>query len=162
MAEGRIATFGSDGAYRRCIEAKLTWPTADKYIAVSGRRLLLGDYRLDYPWVFAAQRQGAAPGRFQNPAMAVQDVGGRIYVADQGNDRIQVFRASHHDEPECVIKTPGGPLAVDVRGPWMAVLTDHNTLAVLRMTDESGQPVATLDVGSGGHSVAIGPESTFS
>ena len=116
MEEGRIATSAADGGYRKCIEAKLTWPTADKYIAVSGRRLLVGDYRQDYPWVFSAQRQGTAPGRFQNPAMATQDAEGRIYVADRGNGRIQVFRADRHDEPERIIKTAGGPVAVDVRG----------------------------------------------
>jgi DNA-binding beta-propeller fold protein YncE len=161
MAEGRIATFAADGSYRKCIEARLTWPTADKYIAVSGRRLLVGDYRQDYPWVYCAQRQGTAPGRFQNPVMAAQDAEGRVYVADQGNGRIQVFPAERHERPERIIKTVGGPLAVDLRGPWMALLTDRNTLVVFPRTDESGRPAATLDIGSGGHSVAVGPESTF-
>jgi sugar lactone lactonase YvrE len=161
MAEGRVATFGADGSYRNCIEAKLASPTADKYLAVSGRRLLVGDYRQDYPWVYCAQRQGTAPGRFQNPAMATQDAEGRVYVADRGNGRIQVFRADPQDQPERIIQTAGGPLAVDVRGPWMALLTDRNTLVVFRRTDESGRPVATLNIGVGGHSVAVGPEATF-
>ena len=96
IEEGRIAIFSPDGVYRRCIEAKLAWPTADKYIVASGRRLLAGDYRLDYPWVFSARRQGTSPGRFQNPAMATQDAEGRTYVADRGNGRIQVFSADNH------------------------------------------------------------------
>ena len=161
MAEGRVATFDADGGYRKCIEAKLTWPTDDKYIAVSGQRLLVGDYRQDYPWVFSVQQQGTAQGRFQNPAMATQDAEGRVYVADRGNGRIQVFRADRHDEPDRIIKTAGNPLAVDVRGRWMAVLTDRNTLIVFNRTDESDRPAATLDIGPGGHSVAVGPESTF-
>ena len=36
MEEGRIAIFGRDGAYRKCLDARMTWPTAHKYIAASG------------------------------------------------------------------------------------------------------------------------------
>jgi hypothetical protein len=161
--EGRIAIFSPDGAYQRCIEAKLTWPTADKYIVASGRRILAGDYRLDYPWVFSARRQGASPGRFQNPTMAIQDAEGHVYVADRGNDRIQVFSADNHAAPQRIIKMPGGagPLAVDVRGPRMAVLTDRGALLAFDRSGDVDRPVASLEIGPGAHSVAIGPKATM-
>jgi hypothetical protein len=159
--EGRIAVFTADDVYRRCIEAKLTWPTADKYILAAGRRMLLGDYRLDYPWVFSARRQGASPGCFQNPTMATQDAEGRTYVADRSNGRIQVFSADNQAAPQRIIKMPGGagPLALDVRGPRLAVLTDRGTLLVFHRSDDADRPVASLDIGPGARSVAIGPKS---
>jgi len=161
--EGRIEVFSPNGVYRKCIEMKLTWPTADKYLVASGRRLLAGDYRLDYPWVFSARRQGASPGTFQNPAMATQDAEGRTYVADRGNGRIQVFSADNHLAPQRILKMPGGakPLAVDVRGRALAVLTDRNALVVFDRSNDVDRPVASLDVGPGAHSVAIGSKATI-
>ena len=161
VEEGRIAIFSPDGVYQRCIEAKLTWPTADKYIVASGRHLLAGDYRLDYPWVFSTRRQGTSPGRFQDPAMATQDADGHTYVADRGNGRIQVFTADSHAIPQRIIKIPSGagPLALDVRGSQMAVLTDLGTLLVFDRSANVDRPVASLDVGPGARSVAIGPKA---
>ncbi len=151
MEEGRIAIFGPDGAYRKCLEARLAWPTADKYIAVLGGRILLGDYRQDYPWVFSAERQGELPGRFQSPAMATLDAQGRIYVADRGNGRIQIFDAQNHVTPRRIIKLPGGagPLALALHAKQLAAVTDRNSLLLLDLSDGADRPVASLDVGAG-------------
>jgi hypothetical protein len=161
--EGRIEVFSPGNAYRKCIAMKLVWPTADKYIVASDRRLLAGDYRLDYPWVFSPRRQGAAPGRFRNPAMATLDAKGRIHVADRGNGRIQVFSGEDHAAPQQIVTMPGGvnPFALDLRGSTMAVLTDRNALLVFNRSTDADRPVASLDIGPAARSVAIGPKGTI-
>jgi hypothetical protein len=159
MEEGHIAIFGPDGVYRKCLDAPLKWPTADKYIATTPGRILMGDYRQDFPWVFSAERQGEQPGRFKNPAMATLDAQGRIYVADQGNGRIQIFDGSDHVTPRRIVKLPGGagPLALALRGKQMAVVTDRNSLLLLDLSDDADRPVASLGIGPGAHCVAFGP-----
>jgi len=164
MEEGRIAVFGPDGGYRKCLEARVTWPTADKYIAAIGGRILMGDYRQDYPWVFSAERQGEAPGRFKTPAMATLDAQGRIYVADRGNGRIQIFDGANHLTPRRIVKLPGGagPLALALRGTHLAAITDRNSLLLLDLSDGTDRPVASLDIGTGARCVAFGAgESVF-
>ena len=162
VEEGRIAIFSPDGIYQQVHRGEsspgqrptsTSWPRA----GVSWRAIIASIILGCSPPGGKARRAG----RFQNPAMATQDAEGRTYVADRGNGRIQVFSADNHAVPQRIIKIPGGagPLALDVRGPQMAVLTDRGTLLVFDLSGDVDRPIASLDVGPGAHSVAIGPKA---
>ena len=119
----------------------------------------MGDYREDYPWVFAAEREGESPGRFKNPAMATLDEQGRIYVADRGNGRVQIFDGNNHSTPRRIVKLPGvlDPMAVALRGTQMAVVSDRNVLLLWELSARGDQPMASHSIGAGARCVAFGP-----
>jgi DNA-binding beta-propeller fold protein YncE len=91
--------------------------------------------------------------------MATLDETGRIYVADRGTGRIQVFDATDHRTPRRIIKLPSGagPMAVAVRGTQMAAVTDRNTLLLWDLSAADERPTASLGIEPGARCVAFGP-----
>ncbi|MFZ2657763.1 MAG: hypothetical protein WAX69_22710 [Victivallales bacterium] len=158
MSEGRIAVFNPDGKYARSLDVRLTWPFNHQYISAWGRRVLLGDYKKDYPWVFSERRAGDAPGRFRNPSMAAPDKDGALYVADTGNSRVQVFDAGKENSPGHVISLNAKPLRLDVRNGTLALLLDDQTLRVLDLKNSPDMELGCVKTGPGAVAVALTPD----
>lgn len=155
----RVAVFDRSGHYRKTL--CLASPANGKrpYLNVSGKWVLVGDLTLDYPWVYATERQGTEPGSFLNPGRVTAGADGHIYVADGGNKRIQIFAPDDHTNPNQVVSVPEGknPVAVSVRDSRMAVLTEQGDLFVYALGNGAPALLASLLIGSDAVSAALGP-----
>lgn len=158
MLGGRVAVFDPSGKYAKSLDAKLTWPYDHQYISAWGKRVLLGDYKKDYPWMFSERRAGDAPGRFKNPSMAAADKDGTLYVADTGNSRIQVFDAGNETSPRQVIPLTAKPLKLAVRDRLLVVVTDDQTLRLLRLKDGTFDALTSTNIGPGAVAAALAPD----
>jgi hypothetical protein len=157
MRSGRVAVFGPQDAYLKSEKVALSWPQEHYCLAGQGRRVFLGHYRQDFPWVFSPQRRGQAAGRFESPSCVALDPRGNVYVADAGNRRVQVFTAVNTETPEQVVPLPARPIAVSARDNLLAVLTDEQSLSVFEQVGGQFSLRTSLKVGRGGRAVAIGP-----
>lgn len=157
MAGGRVAVFDKNGKYRESQKIQLPSPPWTSYLGVTGKRVLLGDYIKDYPWVFSAERKGSGPGAFMNPKAVVQDENGKIYVADTGNCRIQVFDPEKIQTPKKTIPLKSQPLSVALRKNLLAVITADKMLEVYDLTAAPFDPKASAAIGPGAVCVAVSP-----
>ena len=121
--------------------------------------------------------RGSAPGQFDLPHGIARDAGGRLYVADRTNGRIQVFDADGQFLHLWQSEALGRPWSVDIGADGHLYVIDggdleptplrpvHPDRPVLRKLDLEGKIVARwgsfgaargqLDVG---HAIAIGPD----
>ena len=154
MRSGRLAVFDRDGAYLKSIRVPkgVSWTG---YLAVRGRRVLVGDYRTDFPWAFAGRRQGSAPGRFSSPGPVVADEH-RIYVSDSGNKRIQVFSRDDTEKPVGVLKLETRPGPLSVHGSRLLVADDQRNLFVYDMKASGFNRTASLRIRDGAVSLCMG------
>lgn len=161
MSSGRVALFDPEGKYLRSRKLSLPWPQTYCYLAARGPRVFLGDYRKDYPWVFSPRRVGDRPGAFVQPAMAAADEQGRLFVADTGNARVQVFAPGKTAAPEQVLPVPGKPKGLAVRGGRLAVLTADEMLIIFEPAAAGWSQRAAAKVGPGTAAVALGPKDAL-
>lgn len=161
MRSGRVAVFDAQGRYRASERLPVTWPQDDFYLAAEGKRVFLGHYRHDFPWVFSPKRRGEARGRFRDPAGVALDGQGRVFVADRGNRRVQVFSAQDRETPVEVIDLPAAPYALAVRGDLLAVLTDDQSLILLRAVGGGFIAQSSVRLGPAARAVALRPDSAI-
>ena len=117
QASGRIVVFRADGSYARSLHtdlSRLDWRQHLRYLSADGANLLAGTCEEDFPWVYAPEREGRAPGRFASPQQTCVDAHGTVYVADGGNRRIQIFSPEKHDAPARIIPLAFNPSALAV------------------------------------------------
>jgi DNA-binding beta-propeller fold protein YncE len=95
---------------------------------------------------------GDAPARFRSPAGVAVGGGGRVYVADAGNRRVQVFDSVGNwvaswtgPEGDRLVE----PLGIDV-GPDGRVWVADAGAATVRLFTREGVPVFALGGGEGG------------
>jgi len=149
MRNNRITMFDSAGKYVRSETSPrpLRWPRYDTYVTGIGSRVFVGELHLDYPWVFDGKK-GAGPGQFNQPADVATDDGGRTYVADQGNRRIQVFNKTDREKPVYVLLVEGSPVSVAVAAGRIATVTAEGHLFLFAVDADGTNPIASLKVGS--------------
>jgi len=159
MRNGRLAVFDRDGAYLKTIRVPkgVSWSS---YLAVRGRRVLVGDYRTDFSWAFAERRQGRAPGEFSNagPVVAVED---RIFVSDRGNRRIQVFSRQDTEKPVCVLNLETQPGPLSVHGDRLLVADDQRNLFIYDMKADGFKQTASPRIRGGAVSLCMGAEQSI-
>lgn len=156
MRNGRVAVFDRDGAYQQSIKAPVdtSWTA---YLSLRGGRLLLGDYRTDFPWVFDDRRQGDAPGHFQNAGTVVAD-DDRIYVSDRGNNRIQVFDRKNIDTPASVLALEARPGPLAVHGDQLVVADHQRNLFIYAMRAGDFTRTASFRIQDGATALAMAPD----
>ena len=105
-------------------------------------------YDLDGRNIFSIGRYGSSPGGFNKP----NDVfvhGGKYYVADKGNNRVQVFTADglfleeikdRKDDKRLFIEV--GPIAVDSQENLY--IADASTLGVIHVIDKQRNKIASI------------------
>jgi DNA-binding beta-propeller fold protein YncE len=106
-----------DGMFRQVTD--MTWDTSGNiYISDGYINSRIAKYDRDGNWVGSWGEPGSAPGQLNTPHSIAIDHENRIYVADRGNRRIQVFNTSgkvlsiiHIDVPV----PPDAPNAIDNR-----------------------------------------------
>ena len=159
MAGGRVAVFNRDGRYQESLRADPSgwWPNTP-YLASSGKRILVGLYQRDYPWVYAAQRKGRKAGSFLSPQMVAVDRSGSMYVADAGNTRIQIFSPDDTQTPAHIVAMPSKPHRIAVRGHWLAVYGADRNLMLYERTGKEFVRKAVLNIGSAAACLAFGPD----
>ena len=149
MRNNRIAMFDAAGKYVRsgASPRPVRWPHYDTYVAGIGSRVFVGELHLDYPWVFDGKK-GTNPGQFSQPADVATGTGGRTYVADRDNRRIQVFNETEHERPVYVLPVEGSPVSVAVAAGRMAVVTSEGSLHLFAVDVSGADLIASLKVGS--------------
>ncbi|MDP6111216.1 MAG: hypothetical protein QF437_13685 [Planctomycetota bacterium] len=159
MRGGRLAVFDRDGAYLKSIRVPkgVSWSS---YLAVRGRRVLVGDYRTDFPWAFADRRQGSEPGRFSNPGPVVAGQN-RIFVSDGGNKRIQIFSRENTEDPISVLKLETRPVPLSVNGKRLLVADDQRNLFVYDMKAGGYERTGSLRIRDGAVSLCMGLEQSI-
>jgi hypothetical protein len=82
-----------DGLFRQVTD--MTWDSHDNlYISDGYINSRVARYDKDGLWIGSWGEPGSGPGQFNTPHSIVTDLQDRIYVADRGNVRIQVFDTS--------------------------------------------------------------------
>jgi streptogramin lyase len=82
-----------DGQFRQVTD--MTWDSSDNlYISDGYINSRVAKYDKDGNWVGSWGEPGTAPGQFNNLHSIAIDLQNRIYVADRGNLRIQIFDTS--------------------------------------------------------------------
>lgn len=81
---------------------------------------------------------GDRPGQFNNPSGIAHDGSGKIYVADAGNDRIQVFDPkaslpSDSTAPKVTVTKPSGTTAVPVPTTLAGTVTDNTRVGTVEL-----------------------------
>jgi DNA-binding beta-propeller fold protein YncE len=106
-----------DGMFRQVTD--MTWDSdGNTYISDGYINSRIAKFDRDGNWVGSWGEPGSGPGQFNNPHSIAIDHQNRIYVADRGNRRIQVFSTSgevlaiiHIDLPA----PPNAPVAIGAR-----------------------------------------------
>jgi streptogramin lyase len=136
-----------DGMFRQVTD--VTWDSHDNiYISDGYINSRIARYDSDGNWLGSWGEPGAGPAQFSNPHSIVTDRQDRLYVADRGNGRIQVFDTSgkllqiiHIDVPPLPPDAPvpignrpaeigsaaGGPLTMQPGSPWALCITPGAT-----------------------------------
>ena len=111
-------------------------PNGDIYISDGYGNSRVVCLKPDGSFRFAWGSKGTRPGEFHYPHNVVIDSKSRVYIADRGNDRIQVF-------------TPGGRFLTqwqDVGKPFGLFLTPEETLFVADGNPKGPHRVLVLDL----------------
>jgi hypothetical protein len=97
-----------DGMFRQVTD--MTWDSSDNlYISDGYINSRVAKYDKDGNWVGSWGEPGAAPGQFNNVHSIAIDAQNRIYVADRGNVRIQIFDTSGKLLDTIKIEVPASP-----------------------------------------------------
>ena len=151
-----IVVLGSDGTelgnFAEIAKKPSSIDVGDQTVAV-----LDGDYLHtfdhDGSHIFSIGRRGSAAGDFKQPSHVFIH-GGLYYVADRGNNRVQVFAAdgqfleeikSRQGEESLFNKI--GPIAVDSK--QNLYIADGGTLGQINVISKDRRKVATIDIDSG-------------
>jgi streptogramin lyase len=128
-----------DGLFRQVTD--MTWDADDNiYISDGYINSRIAKYDHDGNWLGSWGEPGSGPGQFSTPHSIVSDRQNRLYVADRGNRRIQVFDPAgkllstiHIDVPvpanEAVAigdrpsEEGGGPATMQPGAPWALCMT---------------------------------------
>lgn len=149
---GRVILFDKNGKYIESLDvdkSHLNWRHRYSYMTVLGQNILLGTCEQDYAWVYEARRAGDAPGQFASPAYVTADDTGQIYVADQKNQRVQIFAPGQHEKPVRIVELSFDPkiIAVKKHGDQMLLAVgDDNRVELLGLTKDTQQSLATLKI----------------
>lgn len=104
------------GMFRQVTD--MTWDAADNTYISDGyinSRVVKLDRNGD--WIMSWGEPGSGPGQFSVPHSIASDAAGKIYVADRGNRRIQVFDGDGKFLRQITIDLPPPPDAKRVFGP---------------------------------------------
>jgi DNA-binding beta-propeller fold protein YncE len=153
MQNGRVAVFNPDGTYLRSLRTT-SRVSSSGYLAIHDKRVLIGDVRTDFPWIFDIRRQGDGPGKFRKPSTVAVD-GNRIYVSDTGNKRIQVFSKEEITTPIGVLNLETQPGALAVHGNRLLLVDDRQNLFIYDLTDDQFRRTATFQIRPGAVSVCM-------
>jgi YVTN family beta-propeller protein len=116
--------------------------------------------------------KGSDRGLFENPVGVAQGPGGNLYVADNGNSRVQVFDAAGKVLRVIKLKTRPLDVAVDSSGRLFVCTDDGNKVSVFSadggslgyLVDEKGSPeplkgIRGLTVTPDGDLVGVGGDT---
>ncbi|HEY7209800.1 MAG TPA: peptidyl-alpha-hydroxyglycine alpha-amidating lyase family protein [Bryobacteraceae bacterium] len=110
-----------DGQFRQPTD--VTWnPAGDIFISDGYVNSRVAKYDKNGEWVKQWGESGNAPGQFNTPHSIAADAQGNIYVADRGNQRIQVFDSDGRFLREIKIDVPA---PADAK-PWMGARPGPN------------------------------------
>lgn len=160
MINGRVSIFDDNGKYLKSERVEIGWPPYKKYLTIVGKRILLGDYEKDYPWVFDDKRKGEEPGKFKNPYCVVEK-DGKIYVSDTGNKRIQIFPSTNIEKPEIILNMDIEPGPIAVKGELIAIADNKQMLLIYRFNGKEFLPVSSLKIGMGAVSICFGKDNSI-
>ena len=139
MEEERVAIFGPNGAYRKCLDAQP---------GVADHRQVHRDCRSAHPYGrlpagLSLGLLGRAPGRVagQVQESCHGDSGRpRTHLRCRSGQRTRrIFDGNNHLTPQRIVKLPGGagPLALALRGTLVATVTDRNSLLLLELAQDA-------------------------
>jgi len=131
-SDGRLSEFAPDGRYVKSFKAPVSWPFDKFKVDVVDGMALVGDSGKDFAWAFDKRRAGTSPGKFLNPSDAVEGPDGRVYVADAGNRRVQIFKPEELETPCASVEFKSKPERLAVSKSLMAVSMADGSLAILR------------------------------
>jgi len=151
-----IVVLGPDGAelgkFAEIARQPSSVHVGDRTVAVLDKNYLHA-FSHDGKQVFSIGRLGSSPGDFNQPS----DVfihGGLYYVADKGNNRVQVFAADGKFLEEIKSRQNGeslftelGPIAVDSQ--HNLYVADGGALGVISMISKDRNKVATIGIDKG-------------
>lgn len=161
MLDGRVSIFDKEGKYLKSTKVKLPWPPYTSYLAVIGKRAMLGDYKKDYPWIYDEQREGKEAGKFNRPSAVVVDGKGNVYVSDTGNKRIQIFSPDNTEKPENILNLKTQPVAISVKGNFLAIADRARDLLLYEKRGSQFSLISSLKVNPGAVSVGIGNDNSI-
>lgn len=132
----------ADGMFRQVTD--MTWDSRGNiYISDGYINSRVAKFDVQGNWVGTWGEPGSEPGQFDTPHAIVADREDRLYVADRGNARIQVFDTSGkllsvlhidvpvpHDAPVAIGNRPtesGGPGNMRPGSPWAMCITPGPT-----------------------------------
>jgi DNA-binding beta-propeller fold protein YncE len=159
-------------AFRKPTDVAFT-PRGEVYVADGYGNARVARFSPDGRFLGEWGGRGRAPGRFRTPHGVAIDDGGRVYVADRGNARIQVFDLQGH-----FITAWRGP---ELGRPWGIAFGPDRCLYVVDGGDQDAERPrgrilkldrdghiletwGTYGLGPGqiadGHDIAVGPDGS--
>lgn len=157
MQSGRIAVFDAGGRYLHSLHRDTPWPPERWSLATRDEQVFLCDARADFPFLRSARRQGTAPGRFASPRAAVVARTGNLFVADTGNNRVQVFADGTATRLISTLQLQKPPTALAVRNQRLGVVLDRSEARVYTLHGRRFTLQARGEVGPFAQALALGP-----
>jgi len=94
------------------------------YVSDGYRNTRVVKFGADGKFLFQWGTKGAGPGQFELPHWVALDSAGKVYVADRGNQRVQVFDAGGHYLTQWAGKQFGRPYAIAIDKGGIAFIAD--------------------------------------
>jgi DNA-binding beta-propeller fold protein YncE len=142
-------------------------PNGDFYVADGYLNSRIVKFDKNGEFLLQWGKQGEGPGEFQLPHSIALDPMGRVYVADRGNKRIQVFGPDGKFVAEWRAGTPYGLAFTPTGELWMSDMQSKQ----LKRLDDKGAVVERIPLGDpradgsdlyvGPHLFAIGPQGSL-
>lgn len=126
----------------------------DVYVSDGYGNARVVKYAADGQYLLEWGTRGTGPGEFGLPHNLVVDDGGRVYVTDRDNQRVQVFTATGEFLSEWA--DIGGNSAL-----FMTTSEDQQIWTGGTLRTLEGEAVATLPGGNGGHGMTVSDGAVF-
>ena len=123
LALGERAVPGDDSLHFNRPTDVAVAPDGSFYVSDGYRNSRVMRFSKDGRYLFSWGRKGSRPGEFDVPHSIARDTAGRVYVADRGNARIQVF-----DSVGQFLTEWKGP---ELGRPWALRIGSNGTLYVV-------------------------------
>lgn len=144
LTVGERGVAGNDGSHFNRPTDVAVLPDGSFYVSDGYRNTRVAKFGPDGKFLFQWGAPGSRPGEFNVPHAITVDKGGRVYVADRENDRVQIFDLRGKFLAQWKSPRIGRPYSIALIGGDLAAIVDGGEQPETG-PDRSGVAIVRLD-----------------